>query len=257
MELQHYQTLARTQASHWFFCYRRRLISHYIEKYRPSSGACAILDYGAGMGANLPVLCKFGNVTCHDSQPAARDFLEQQWPQCRSTGEPLEALAASNAWQAHFDIILVSYVLYHREVADPQATLSALCSLARPGALLINLEPAFPSLRRHLDTVDHGARRFLQSDLAEAHRCAGWSPLETHYLLPSLFPIAWLLARRDAWRNSAASPSPYQAPVEHRLAQNRLVNGMCSLWVRSVDSFLERLHTPFGVGVVTVSRADQ
>lgn len=253
MEKEHYRTLRAIQDTHWFYRYRRALLSRVIAAHLPptSGHPPRILDFGAGMGANLPVLAALGEVACVEREPIALEHLRSAWPGCDHSGATLDELVERGEWRGRFDVIVLSYVLYHRAIAEPGAALAKLRSFAAPGALLVNLEPAFRSLTRSMDRVDHGARRFSRRELLDAHREGGWSLVRTRFVLPTLFPAAWLIARLE----SGQGERPYEAPPEQRMAgSGGLVNRAMYLWTTTVDSWVAAAGSPFGVGILAVSR---
>src|SRR5262245_28918555 len=126
MDAEQYLTLARIQDEHWFYKHRRELIAQLLAQYAAAGKECAILDFGAGMGANVPVLSRFGNVTCYEPKAEAAAYLAGKWPGTVVNGAALESLVHGGTWRGKFDVILVSYVLYHRGIDDPQRTLALL-----------------------------------------------------------------------------------------------------------------------------------
>jgi SAM-dependent methyltransferase len=247
METNHYLHLRKNQERHWFYRYRRNLLRRHLGKLLHGNEGAEILDYGAGTGANLPALLPYGRVTCIEPVDIAVEIIKREWPTCTVFQGSTDSLANREELQNHFDLILASYVLYHQEVTSPEATLRVLRSFSKAGGYLINLEPAFDSLYRRQDKIVHGARRFTKESLNARHQAAGWEPVESYYLLPSLFLAGWVLARVEKKSD--------QPTAEHRSGDSALTNQLMKTWIGSIESACSHLHLPFGVGILTISKA--
>jgi 2-polyprenyl-3-methyl-5-hydroxy-6-metoxy-1,4-benzoquinol methylase len=251
MEKQHYYTLAQLQSSHWFYEHRRRLILENLKAHFPQRSSLSILDFGAGMGANYSVLSQFGDVTMVETESVATQYLKEQFPQA-AVFQSLDEISESLK-NRKFDVILISYVLYHVNVKRPEETLKKLLSLSKNGAVLIHLEPAFPSLTRALDGIVGGARRFTRHSLVTAQKTAGWTSVEARYILPSLFPVGWILARLDYLRKkiqpfSKSTPQPLEQKV------HPWINRAANLWQMTVDRAARACCLPFGIGLISIAR---
>jgi SAM-dependent methyltransferase len=240
MERTQYELLARIQSEHWFYRHRARILESVLRDRAPGK-TLELLDFGAGTGANVPVLEKWGRVTCMEPEPWAAGWIRDHHPNAA-------VHATLDEGAGTFDVILVSYVLYHQAIEDPEKTLRQLAARAKPGALLINFEPAFESLKRGLDRAVHTARRFDRHSLESLHTASGWQPRSTQYVLPTLFPAGWLIARLEAGKDA-----PPETPLEQHRSQGGPFSHAMDLWLNAVDRPLARAGLPFGIGLLTCS----
>jgi len=248
MQKDQYRTLEVVQNIHWFYDHRRNLIEREILRIFPNRRDLKILDFGSGMGANIALLSGFGNVYCVEPEAIARDHLKSLTLKVYESIE--DAIRESGET---FDLVLVSYVLYHQNVAIPESTLIKLREITTENGALVSLEPAFESLKRNMDVRVHGARRFTAEDMRTVMNRSGWMPLKVNYLLPSLYPVAWLLAHLDRW-NQKKNPGSTLMPIEQSAGRNRFANFIIRIWLNTADRWLVWLGVPRGIGVLTVAK---
>ena len=75
MESNYYRVLHEIQERHWWYVARRRILSAVIEQlFKAGLPDGVLYDLGCGVGANLPLLERFGRTQGVDSAPEAIAF---------------------------------------------------------------------------------------------------------------------------------------------------------------------------------------
>jgi 2-polyprenyl-3-methyl-5-hydroxy-6-metoxy-1,4-benzoquinol methylase len=112
-----------------------------------------VLDVGCGDGENAILLARLGaQVTGIDVSPRAIELAEKRAQLDKVTGRThfvCAPVATAKMEERQFDVIWIDNVLHHL-LNELDATMSALCRWARPGALFVAIEPVnrAPLLRR-------------------------------------------------------------------------------------------------------------
>lgn len=111
----------------------------------------ATLDFGCGIGANLPFLRElFADTALYGVDVSNRSIdlaHERHVPRCQLTSYDGKVLPFDDA---KFDLVVVSNVLHHIEPTDRAATLQEISRCMKPGGLLVVYEhnPANPVTRK-------------------------------------------------------------------------------------------------------------
>jgi SAM-dependent methyltransferase len=161
VEQQYYATLDRIQESHWWYSGRRKIISSVLERaHRDGVPKGTLYDLGCGVGANLPVLEKFGPTVGVDVSQEAIDF-------CKLRGRPNVIRTDLNSLQGIADnsgsVVMLADVIEHLE--DERACLQAAHrALAKGGVLLVTV-PAYRFLWSPADELAHHHRRYTAGQL--------------------------------------------------------------------------------------------
>lgn len=238
-----YVEMADTEARHWWFCGRRKILSSVINSIGLPLGA-TILELGSGTGGNLGMLSSFGKVSGMEMDAAAHSLAVEK------TGSRFDIRLGScpNGIPfpgEHFDLICLLDVLEHID-EDIETLIAARALLAKGGRVLITV-PAYRWLWSAHDEFLHHKRRYTAAELREKATGAGFEIVTLSYFNTLLFPLAVLVRLKDKLlRNSSASggtvpPSPINRVLARIFALERFIVG--------------RYNLPFGVSLLCVLRS--
>ncbi|HEU4538974.1 MAG TPA: class I SAM-dependent methyltransferase [Polyangiaceae bacterium] len=241
MEPSYYATFHRVQERHWWYAARRTILKGVLEELHDRGlPPGSLYDLGCGVGANLPVLERFGPTVGVDTSENAVAF-------CKGRGHDNVAHADLNRLDGFADgsgsVVVLADVIEHLD--DESPCLRAARRLLAPGGALVVTVPAFSFLWGPSDEVAQHRRRYTEASLR-----AAIEPLfrveRTTYFNTLLFaPIAAgrLLERvlKRPGTETAEVPSP-----------------AVNLALRSVFAaeapLVRKLHLPFGVSLLCVAR---
>ncbi len=239
MEQRAYQEMGRIQDRHWWFVARRRILETIIKSLdipEPRS----ILEVGCGMGGNLPMLKRLGQVTGIEADDPARDWVANHLGVTVHPGHLPHGLLLPVG--ERFGLICLLDVLEH--VEDDLGSLQTLGELLEARGKVLVTVPAYQWLWSAHDESLHHVRRYTARRLRKVAERAGLRVARISYFNTLLFPLA-ALAR-------AAS----KATGREGLAGNELPAGWINSVFRSIfaseASILKYVSLPFGVSIMVV-----
>lgn len=113
----------------------------------------SLVDVGSGTGTNLKRLAKqlkIRDITAMDVSQNTLNSLTEKMPKAKTACVSILSDAALDPWRGQYDVVLMAAVLHHlvrgtrsASYRDAQLGMNNALSLARPGGLLIVLEPVF------------------------------------------------------------------------------------------------------------------
>jgi SAM-dependent methyltransferase len=164
MDPQFYATLNGVQERHWWYMARRtileRVLSSVFERGVPRG---KLYDLGCGVGANLPVLEKFGPTLGIDMSPEAVAF-------CKERGATNVLQADLNHLEgvpdASGSVVVLADVIEHLDDEGP--CLRAAQRALAPGGALIVTVPAYMFMWSPSDDLNHHKRRYTAGSLRRA-----------------------------------------------------------------------------------------
>jgi SAM-dependent methyltransferase len=161
MDTDYYATLDAVQGRHWWYSARRTILEQVLLRLqREGLPTGKLYDLGCGVGANLPVLEKFGPTQGVDVSPEAIEF-------CRRQGRNNVVRADLNLLQGIEDgsgqVVVLADVIEHLD--DEQPCLQAAHRALAPGGALIVTVPAYMFLWSPADDINHHKRRYTASRL--------------------------------------------------------------------------------------------
>ncbi len=214
--------------------------SHTAKKILDSFGAgrdLRILDVGAGLGAQLPLLSRYGHVTAFEPNTLARESCHARGYAEVSDATDIGVLADERAGQ--FDLIALFDVLEH--VADERPFLASLSKLLAPGGRLIVNVPAYQFLWTKFDEAALHFRRYTCRTLVQALEENGFDVSYASYWNMLLF-IPAALVRLAGKSGESATQLPRWL--------DRLFYGI----VAGEDSVIPTLSLPFGTSVIALAK---
>lgn len=251
-----YLQTSRIEESHWWFLHRRQLVRLLLDPLLGRDPAPRrALDLGCGTGGNLELLGEYcSDVTGLDRSAYALELARAKHPQAVLVRGDVNELA--DLFEADsLDLVAVFNVLYHRWIRSDAAVLAAIRGLLRPGGLLLLTEPAFPSLFRRHDDLDHGARRYRLAELERKVAGAGLTVRRaSHFNLPAFVP-AWLLARLQ--RRSATPVDEAETAGELSVPPAWINRGVYRALAAERYWVARPGRLAFGVGVLILAQRTQ
>lgn len=239
MERNIYELMASVQSKHWWFLGRKKAFRSLVCKLNLPKTA-RILEIGAGTGANLKMLAKFGDVYACESDEESCKYLEEDgWRVMRGDlphGLPL--------YDFKFDLICLFDVLEH--VDNDSLSIAKIKELLAPSGMLIIACPAYQWLYGAYDEALGHFRRYTRKSLDSLLVENKLEVVSSGYLNVFLFPLIAggriLEYLGVSIRNNALKIPPREI--------NKLL-----LFIFSIESsFIRWSLFPFGVTVISISR---
>lgn len=241
MDANYYATLDSVQEQHWWYAARRTILDRVLQKViAQGTPPGTLYDLGCGVGANLPVLEKFGPTQGVDMSADAIEF-------CRRRGRNNVAIDDLNALSTIPDgaasVALLADVIEHLD--DERPCLSATRRTLAPGGALIVTVPAYMFLWGPSDELNHHKRRYTAERLRRViepsfriEHLTYFNTLLFGIVAVGRFGEALLKRRGD---DMAKLPPP---------ALNRLMENV----FRAEAGLVPNRTLPFGVSLLCVAR---
>lgn len=242
MDATAYQRMKSNYDTHWWARGRREILSEVLTRWITEAGNSRILEIGAGTGANISLLSRFGTVTAVEMDDDARAIMAQDHPGLAIRSGALPDPEMFNG--ETFDAAVMFDVLEH--VAEEAEALKVIRSHISPGGHLFISVPAYQWLWGHHDERVHHHRRYSRGRLRSALETAGWKVEQVGYFNTFLFPLAVAARMKDrisgrveSSTGSAIPPGPVNEAFYRifRTERHRVANG----------------GYPFGLSVVAVA----
>ena len=241
MDTEYYTTLDSVQERHWWYAARRIILERVLERvYALGTPPGKLYDLGCGVGANLPVLEKFGPTVGVDMSPEAVEF-------CKRRGRHNVTQANLNTLHGIGDdsgsVVVLADVIEHLD--DERPCLQAAHRALAPGGALIITVPAYMFLWGPSDELNHHKRRYTAGRLRRVVEPLFRIEHLTYFntLLFGLVAVgraAEVVLRRGGDDTAKLPPAP--------------VNRALELIFRSESAIVPRSRLPFGVSLLCVAR---
>ncbi len=161
MDTQYYATLNGVQERHWWYVARRKILDRVLARaYAEGVPPGKLYDLGCGVGANLPVLEKYGETLGVDMSSEAVEF-------CKARGANNVIQANLNSLEGLADesaaVVVLADVIEHLD--DEVPCLQAAKRALAPNGVLIVTVPAYMFLWSPADDLNHHKRRYTAGSL--------------------------------------------------------------------------------------------
>lgn len=156
MQLPQFQVHARIEQAHWWFLARRSIMRAVMRRVLPPARDKLVIDVGCGTGGNTAAVARDYRCIGIDPIPEAIAFARERFP-----GLDFRCGYAPQDLPDDFgraDFILLMDVLEH--VEDDRAIVQSLIAAMKPGAFLLMMAPADPSLSGQHDKGFEHYRRY-------------------------------------------------------------------------------------------------
>jgi SAM-dependent methyltransferase len=236
-----YLALHQNQERHWWYAARRTIFSAVLDDlHNRGLPPGKLYDLGCGVGANLPMLERFGPTIGVDVSDDAVAFCKSRGHEnvFRADLNRLEGLESESA-----RVVMLTDVIEHLD--DEEPCLRAARRLLAPGGALVVTVPACPFLWGPSDEVSQHKRRYMEDSL-RAVIAPLFSIERTTYFNTFLFgavAAGRLLERvlaRPGIEGASAPPWP--------------VNSVLRSIFEAEAPLLPRVHLPIGVSLLCVAR---
>jgi len=241
VDTNYYARLDSIQERHWWYAARRTILECVLQKViQDGVPTGKLYDLGCGVGANLPVLEKFGPTMGVDVAPEAIEF-------CRRRGRTNVALANLNLLDGIPDdsgsVAMLADVVEHLD--DELPCLQAAYRALAPGGALIVTVPAYKFLWGPSDVINHHKRRYTAARLRRL--------IEPMFQIEHLTYFNTLLFGLVAAGRFGEILFKRPGDDMAKLPPN-LVNSVLERIFRAEASLVSRGNLPFGVSLLCVAR---
>ena len=235
----------QSEIGNWLKQGRIRLLRAMLAEIGDPGRTLELLEVGAGVGQNLPVLAERGAVDVVEI-----DELGLAELRTRSDVREIYDRPIPFDLRRTYDVIVAFDVLEH--IADDREAAAWICDRLAPGGHLIASVPAYQWLFSDHDVALQHFRRYTRRRLVAALP-AGMSVERAGYFVSLLFPLAAAsrLAARLAggFRSTGHAVRKQSSAVPGPL--DRLFKGLLDL---EVGAFERGITAPFGLSVICLAR---
>jgi SAM-dependent methyltransferase len=237
--------MRRTQDVHWWYRGRRRIVERVLSLHVPAGRDLAVADVGSGFGVHVPLLMRWGRVTCVEAEADAREFLTERW------GGRVRVLDAKipDRLGERFDLIVLTDVLEH--VEDDAGAMGWIRDHLSDGGHVLLTVPAHPCLWTQMDEVVGHHRRYTPSRLERLLRDGGFEIVRFSPYNALLMPVKLGFVVFDRLKRRLAPGAPKRSYNE---VPPRPVNRMFEAVLALEAAWLGRFPMPKGVGLIALAR---
>jgi SAM-dependent methyltransferase len=232
------------ESADWLKKGRANLLRHLVEAHRPHGGRLSILEIGAGVGQNLPVLAEFGDVDAAEINAEGRSEIAAQGVARRVFADPIPFEVDGS-----YDVVCAMDVIEHLE--DDRGALRWIAGLLQPGGVLVATVPAYQWLFSDHDRALQHYRRYSRTSFCGALPDALHVEVAA-YFNHLLFPVA--VAARGAWSLKRMLSSG-RAGTKQRSPRSGPIAALLGGALAAELSLIERgYRPPFGLSFFCVAR---
>lgn len=182
MEKKVYKDMIEQEKNHWWFKARREIIEQELQKLNLPANA-KILEIGCGVGGNLELLQKFGNVQAMELDDFSLDYIKKELNIDVKKG----FLPNNFPYNESFDLICMFDVLEH--IKEDMLSLDILKNyLSKNGKIILTI-PAYQWLYSTHDKLLHHHRRYYKSELIRNIENLNYKVSRSSYFNTLLFPL--------------------------------------------------------------------
>lgn len=221
--------------NHWWFDGRRAIMEDILQRLLGSQ-QYDMLDVGAGSGAMIPVLEKFGVLSVVEPDSGFAALLAETFPGITVYNQSFEAFTAYQ----QYALVTMFDVLEH--IADDRAAARAVYESLRPGGFFVGTVPALQFLWSEHDVSAHHYRRYRKKTLAVCLQSAGFRIERISYFNTLLFPVIAAVRLLDRGAGSDFDKG------------GGTVNGVLAKLFASERFWLRACNAPIGVSLLFIAR---
>lgn len=241
MEVLLVDKLHQVQGQHWWYVARRRILDGVLRSLVDAGLPNGTLyDIGCGVGANLPVLERYGPAVGIDTSPEAVAYCKERGLGDVRLGD-IDTLAELP--EDSGSVVLLADVIEHLD--DEDGCLRAAHRLLKKGGALVVTVPAFQFLWSVSDDINHHRRRYTESQLS--------STIARHFAIEKTTYFNTLLFAPIA-AGRFLEKVLKRPGTEGAILPPRWLNFSLTELFAAEGKLLDRVHLPFGVSVLCVAR---
>ncbi len=184
MKKEEYQLMADQQQWHWWYQTKRRYLDQLLRTLDLPPKA-KILDLGSGVGANFPLLRRFGAVSGAEYSKEGRELTRRYHPEAVVAAD----LNTFSPKKNEYDVITILDVLYHQNIKSDEAVLKKAVTGLKNGGYLVVTDCAQPWLFGPHDVSNMARQRYRKSELEQKVSQSGCKILRSSYLFGFSFPL--------------------------------------------------------------------
>lgn len=235
-----YREMAATEAQHWWFTGRRRILASILESLNIPKNA-RILEIGSGTGGNLEMLTAFGAVYGLEMDKVACELTKNKYGNQFSI---YQGACPDNMpdFGQKFDLICFFDVLEHIE-NDEQA-LNGVQELLNENGQIILTVPAYRWLWSIHDEFLHHKRRYNVKNLKHLITATEFKITRLTYFNSLLFPLAAIVRLKDIVTQKKTATGTNTPPVMINNLLKRIFSLEC-FW-------LKKFNFCFGVSILCI-----
>lgn len=187
MQQNHYETLHRIEAGHWWYRTRRAIVHDIINANFEKPSNLQLADIGCGTGTLTKELEQYGTCLGIDTAQKAIDY-------CNTRGVVNLRLGSAEATGCptnSMDVVLCLDVLEHLD--DDMLGIEEIKRILKPNGIGIIFVPAFMFLWGVTDELGQHRRRYRLPEIADKFTDAQFTIQKKSYFNTLLFPLIALV----------------------------------------------------------------
>jgi 2-polyprenyl-3-methyl-5-hydroxy-6-metoxy-1,4-benzoquinol methylase len=228
------------QFKHWWFLGRNRIVDTFLSKELKKKDN-SIIDVGAGFGACIPVLKKYGEVDALEPYTNAHPYLKE--------------LGVKNIYECadfpttypdkKYDVVTFFDVVEHIE--DDLRTLKiARENMLKAGGKCIITVPAYMWLWSEHDVTNMHFRRYNKKTMRKLLSDAGFKNIRISYFMTLLFPVA-IMERVASWIMRHKKHDPNKG--------SDVFNGFFTMIFKMEAPLISKINLPYGLSLIAKAEA--
>lgn len=236
------------EAETWLKRGRLKLIDGLLSRHVGTpDGALQVLEIGAGVGQNVPVLSRYGAVDCVEVSEQGLIELRRHNDVRRIYDAPVPT-----SLERPYDVIGAFDVLEHLD--DDDVAVEWVFDNLNSGGVFIATVPAYQWLFSWHDVALHHHRRYTSRGLAllaEPHGLV----LQQGYFVSTLFPVAVATRLGSVISYRRSSDIPVESPTKQSGSMNRFIDQVLSTFLSGEAALVKRgFRFPAGLSTFMVVR---
>jgi SAM-dependent methyltransferase len=244
--------LAQVEDEHFWFRTRNQVISTLAKQITAKwQAGYHVLEVGCGTGNVLRALekvCAGGLIVGMDLFAQGLEFARKR-TRCPLVQGDLERPGLG----VPFDMIGAFDVIEH--LPDDRRILQCICSMLKPGGVLLLTVPAHQSLWSYFDEASHHCRRYEPEGLRHRLTECGFEVEYLSEFMASIYPLVWAVRRLRLLKPRLFKPNSANDLALEELKIVPIANGLLTFLLEQEAKLIEsRRVLPFGTSLVAAAR---